>query len=698
MAEIVASGMGIATFGITTIKTIIEVKQLSSSAPGHLSQIIEEVARLSTLLVSLETQQAEFAQYIIPSPALNECTQHCESAARELEETANSLKNCIKKRKLHGTLKTILKKELIAKQEQKLDRAKTDLLIAQQMLISAAQYQQLLQSSRTNNAFLCSVQPMSRIDSPVTKSADVDVGTPCKASMSLQRVSSRGLHKRERQNDQGICLRISSSWLRILWEVHITNASNTFGIQLRMHNTVAEDALVFQYCGMGDVNGLRRLFGSDSKTASVHDRDHVWGRTPLHVAIENWQVEAARFLLQQGADIEASVLRHWHEAEEVMTCFRLFWEALPVHRLFSGKRSLETEIQGMLNLLTVEYETEDVLLNHFEDYFHHGYAFRTSSMAFAVAAPQIYTVHKQRHISDRLELAMGSYSTDLQNFWCLLGQASIDEDCRAAISQKGPERLMCQFAQQLRDSITPDRFVENMEGWRQLLREAVQLVAQTPHFRESPLDAYLRYRGGWKLRNAHLEVKFVQDALRRWLRELQLAGQDLLRYGELEHEAFREGTSYLADLFTFECYPIQWWKRYINFSFGPQVEDWHFFISWPFDEWAGDFWQSLEVDFQPPMPGSWVEEEAKDNLAEAHEFGAHLLEAKCSFRTLATSRRKRRRYLRWTGMTEKEAAYCLGSSWTGVIEDNRSRAGKDMDLLCSRTKLPSWALQNFVTL
>ena len=133
MAEIVASGMGIATFGIQTSKAIIEFKQLWSSAPKDLSQIIKEGARLSTLLDSLKTQQAEFAQYITPSLDWNECTQHCESAARELEETAISLKDYMEKSKLRGTLKTILKKDSIAKQEQNLDRAKTDLLIARQM-------------------------------------------------------------------------------------------------------------------------------------------------------------------------------------------------------------------------------------------------------------------------------------------------------------------------------------------------------------------------------------------------------------------------------------------------------------------------------------------------------------------------------------------------------------------------------------
>lgn len=134
------------------------------------------------------------------------------------------------------------------------------------------------------NTLLLSTQLTSREDSPVTTSADIIVGTPCKTSTSLQRISSRQTPKHKKQDEEYIHLRISSSWLGRVWEIGITNGFNTFGIQLRMHNTVPEDALVFQYAEKGDVNGLQRLFHCDSKQASVHDRDHVLGQTPLHVS------------------------------------------------------------------------------------------------------------------------------------------------------------------------------------------------------------------------------------------------------------------------------------------------------------------------------------------------------------------------------------------------------------------------------
>lgn len=131
MAEIVATGMGIATFGITASKLIVEFRELWSSAPKDLSQIIERGTRLSTILASVKTKQAEFAPLITPSPVWDVCTQHCESAARELEETAKSLRDCMQKSKVRGTVKTILKKGLIAKLQQDLDRAERDLMFAQ---------------------------------------------------------------------------------------------------------------------------------------------------------------------------------------------------------------------------------------------------------------------------------------------------------------------------------------------------------------------------------------------------------------------------------------------------------------------------------------------------------------------------------------------------------------------------------------
>ena len=346
------------------------------------------------------------------------------------------------------------------------------------------------------------------------------------------------------------------------------------------------------------------------------------------------------------------------------------------------EKSHETRLPEMLNLLTVEYETDDVQLNCVQDYLDKGHAFQNYPVAFAVATPQIYKLCKQRDISDRLKLALRCGSYDPRDFWCLLGQSSIDEDCRVAILQARPERLMRLVAEKLPLGCVSNCSDEHTQGWRELLRVAVQLVAQNTYISESPLKVY-SYQKSWKPRNGYFEVRSMEDFFHEWLRELELAGQDLLRYGELEHRAFRRGGSRLHIGLNFECYDLLWYRKFINFSFGPRVEDWRFFIPWPFDEWAGEFWHTVEVGFRPPMPGSWVKGE--------HGFGEHLKNAGRWFRSLATSKRKRRRYLRWTHMTEKEAEGSLGSRWIGVIEDNRSRAGKGMHR--QDDELPEWAYQ-----
>lgn len=343
------------------------------------------------------------------------------------------------------------------------------------------------------------------------------------------------------------------------------------------------------------------------------------------------------------------------------------------------EKSHETRLPEMLNLLTVEYETDDVQLNLVQDYLNKGHAFQNYPATFAVATPQIYKLCEQRDISYRWELALRCGSHDPHDFWCLLGQPSIDEDCRAVVLRQSPERLMQLVAEMLPLCRVYNCSDEHIQGWRELLRVAVQLVAQKTYFWHCPFYSCKRV---WKLRNGSFEVRSLEEVFHKWLRELELAGQDLLRYGELEHKAFRRSPSRLTIRLDFECHSgLSWSRKIINFSFGPQVEDWRFFISWPFDEWAGEFWHMVEDGFRPPMPGSWIKEE--------HGFGEYLKNAGRWFRSLATSRRKRRRYLRWTHMTEKEAEESLGSCWIGVIEDNRSRAGEGMGE-CD-DELPEWA-------
>ena len=72
-----------------------------------------------------------------------------------------------------------------------------------------------------------------------------------------------------------------------------------------------DDLDVFEAAAVGDVNRLRELV-QDESAANAWSSD---GFSPLHLAVFFGQLEAARFLLTQGADVEAAARNQRFAAE-----------------------------------------------------------------------------------------------------------------------------------------------------------------------------------------------------------------------------------------------------------------------------------------------------------------------------------------------------------------------------------------------
>jgi hypothetical protein len=92
-------------------------------------------------------------------------------------------------------------------------------------------------------------------------------------------------------------------------------------------------------------------------------------------------------------------------------------------------------------------------------------------------------------------------------------------------------------------------------------------------------------------------------------RALQSAGVDLLHFGSSELTLFANGVvdQDIAIWPRFDCdSPAS--IRLINFSYGPNPEDWHFWLSDYTDEFAGEFWDMVEnTEPELPIPGAWVD-------------------------------------------------------------------------------------------
>ncbi|MCJ1359269.1 MAG: hypothetical protein MMC33_009270 [Icmadophila ericetorum] len=92
---------------------------------------------------------------------------------------------------------------------------------------------------------------------------------------------------------------------------------------------VRDDALIFQFCEDGNVEGVRSLLSRGD--ASVKDTNSA-GYTPLHVAARNFKLQLWKLLINEGADIQAASILEYEG-------FAFPWEIKPIHFLAAGYRS-----------------------------------------------------------------------------------------------------------------------------------------------------------------------------------------------------------------------------------------------------------------------------------------------------------------------------------------------------------------------
>ena len=105
----------------------------------------------------------------------------------------------------------------------------------------------------------------------------------------------------------------------------------------------------------------------------------------------------------------------------------------------------------------------------------------------------------------------------------------------------------------------------------------------------------------------------IDDAVQSWITILSAMDVDLVEYGRHEQHAIAQSSQYLTLIKYHVCLeqPIEHYyhSRIINLEYGPSASDWKVWISWPLDEWAGEFWNWVEnPEFF--MAGAWVEDEA----------------------------------------------------------------------------------------
>ena len=103
------------------------------------------------------------------------------------------------------------------------------------------------------------------------------------------------------------------------------------------------------------------------------------------------------------------------------------------------------------------------------------------------------------------------------------------------------------------------------------------------------------------------------DTLKFWLKELQDSGVDLERYGREEKLLLRTKCVDREWLYCFErgrtndYFFVPGKLRLINFTYGPELDDWKFWFAPVMPNYFMDFWEMIGHP-ERAMPGAWEEE------------------------------------------------------------------------------------------
>jgi len=318
MAEaigVVASGVGIAGFAGQTLESVLKLKQLWDDVrdvPEDIAMLLEEIELFTDQLTVIETHYQQILASSNSQPGLNRYLAFCGKIAKSLDDIVIDIRTLLRTRKRFATVKMVLKKETIAKYKSRLESAKTMLTLALQTL----QMPHVAQIGSTHSLLITCTNQLSnltqQLSAPTPSEALVGASTPTavinekslthpkRERPSYRRQAGRH-HSREKTL---ISFRTPKFWTASLWELQFERACAGWRMSMTFtsYRIVTQDSNVLSWALAGYIDGLRRLFASGE--ASPYDRDE-YGSTPLHMAAMYGRVDACRFLLEQGADINA---------------------------------------------------------------------------------------------------------------------------------------------------------------------------------------------------------------------------------------------------------------------------------------------------------------------------------------------------------------------------------------------------------
>ncbi|KAH8597774.1 hypothetical protein B0O99DRAFT_702385 [Bisporella sp. PMI_857] len=594
MAELIEatpSSIGVAevvarlTTSITTLKDLWDHQR---DAPEDLRWLIKDIQIFRNVFHDIEADMAQesiVSSLVNSRPAL-QCFKLCNEAAKDLDILIENLKQDLNSESRLEFAYAAMERNKVNNYQLRLLNVLQILSLSQQCYIRAlTQIQPELVAKRVA---MYMVESQSTVDSTLDLAAS--------EKKQIRGANSALIKSRKAFDYQKNTYRWrfqAPSWITTkALEIAGLRAPDGWKLALHVYNTVSLWSKVVDFAGIGDIEGLQKLFSSGE--ASPFDRIEGNGYTLLHYAGGENREEVYKFLLDQGADpLVGGVFRSPLTPLE--------------HLVWSGSMAWGQPLLPSLRCLLPRsedpiYETPEEAINGILSSFHGTseefvflqqeccptYYQMSQSTRVAVTTGAACGVWDAFHMPDLIKTMLGKESLSVENLQsqCFtdMGEVTLVH----SIARKCGGILASVCASRQRPStkspsgtghcdIIDKRANAQMKlykAWTAMFCEFIATGVDLHNVvdRHSLLTSFI---DGYIKACSLKRVTFCQNiAIQIWMADLQAVGVDLEDFGRAEALLFDSGCV-LKDYISYSFGDVY---RLNKFIYGPSPQDWHLML------------------------------------------------------------------------------------------------------------------------
>lgn len=445
-------------------------------------------------------------------------------------------------------------------------------------------------------------------ESSNTKDEDPDTAVPA-PHQAVQRTS-----KAKSRNKASMKLRLSNSFLNLVWEISVYKANQGWDLKLRSYNIRPENAQIFGAILKGDLSQVCELLHSGS--ASIWDRD-PFGRGVLDFAARGCGDHGSsvlEYLVKSGADI------YGVDFDGFPPYFRLSSLGCVAKqtdlRLVAGYKVFTSHEDWIPSRPSTEVPFENFkVTSDIIDMF--PVFLNPPKEIICSVLHEMWPPWKDMPPADRIKTLFPDFSvqtlsgaTDPLCIRACLSREYIQETFANWDTREKVKLLKYAFpalAEKLALGLEKDidearLFLKDMHMTNSLINTLAEVDSLQLFVNCYSLESYSG-RKWWRWR-VKKYMNAAQEGLNHYVSELMLLGIDMATVIDIERKVLAIATE--------KSIPRGIWHhgkmfKIIAIDYGLKADDWYLWLSSPLDEWAGEFWDMIDHP-ERAIPRAWEED------------------------------------------------------------------------------------------